>query len=343
MKKLFPFFLAIVVLLSLIPSAYADAASSAAWDDLLLADLDVIPQISVFSAVPIPAFVSVGSTDLHIKKGPGSYYDTVSSVPSWESVNVYADLFGWALICYDGIWGWVESPYLIMDSSGSSPDAAATATAENPDPRPAQIDGSSYEITYQNVRVFDEYGYTKAIVMIEITNNGTKDLYLDICSYDLEDSAGSLIATESMVSCFPSVLSPGEKGYLYETSYLDDYSGDGNVVVLPHLSIEDATIKNTRYPVSDISITDDGYGGIKVLGRVENNTNETEDSPEVAVVFYDDNGTPLGLDYDLLLPSLAPGDKTGFEINYDDLPDGITAAQIADYTVYAYPAWQLQW
>lgn len=209
--------------------------------------------------------------------------------------------------------------------------AAAQTTAAEPESDP-------YEITYTNAKVWTNSIVTTWVqAIVEITNTGSKNLYLGSASYDLEAADGSLVASESLVSTFPDVIAPGEKGYMYSETTLDNYSGDGTLTVVPHLDISEATVGLIRYDTSEIAVSDGEYMGLKVLGRVENTTSEAGQMVYVVAVFYGADNAPLGLAFTILDNDLAAGDKTGFEINSMSMPSDITAADVANTTVYAYP------
>lgn len=200
--------------------------------------------------------------------------------------------------------------------------------------------GPVYEITHQNAKVWvNSIGTTWVQTIIEITNTGSENLYLSPGSYDLEDSDGNLVTSRSTVSTYPDVLAPGEKGYMYEETTLDDYSGDGNLTVLPRPDIELAKVDLIRYDVTDVTVSNDTYSGVKVLGRVENTTDETGDGMiYIVAFFYDESGTPIGSAFTILTDTLESGAKVGFEFSGFSLPDDITADSVASNIIYAYPS-----
>lgn len=199
-------------------------------------------------------------------------------------------------------------------------------------------DKSAYEITYQNARTWvDSIGTTWVQVIVEISNTGSKNLYLGSGAYDLEDENGALVASKTMVSAFPSVLAPGEKGYMYEETTLDNFGG-GALTVLPRPDVSEAKVDLVRYALSDISISNGQYGGVSVLGRIENTTSEdTDGMVYISGFFYDANGTPIGSAFTILTDTIAAGDKIGFELSGFSLPDDVTVDIIADSIFYAYP------
>lgn len=216
------------------------------------------------------------------------------------------------------------------DGNGSDP--------EQTDSQPQDHTGAAYEITYQNAKVWtNSIGTTWVQSIVEITNTGSTNLFLSSGAYDLEDANGALVASKSMVSAYPSVLAPGEKGYMYDETTLDDYSGDGNLTILPRPDVEEATVDLIRYNVTDLTITDDEYSGVKVMGRIENTTEETESMVYIVAFFYDASGIPIGSVFTILSEDLEAGAKIGFEMSGFSLPDDVTADSIAETTVYAYP------
>lgn len=214
----------------------------------------------------------------------------------------------------------------------SAPADTAEVSAE-----PAVASADPYEITYTNCRMYqDSIGSIWGQTIVEITNTGDHPLYLGSASYDLEDASGSLVAAQSYVSVFPDVLNPGEKGYLYEETILDQADLDAEYTVIPHLTIEPAKIDCIRYDVSELSLVEEEYLGPKVMGRVENSTEEDGTMVYVTAILYNAENTPSGIIF-TILDSIPAGEKIGFEATAYSLPDDVTADQVASYTVYAYP------
>lgn len=197
---------------------------------------------------------------------------------------------------------------------------------------------ASYEITNTRVKTWtNNIGSTWVQTIVEITNNGTANLYLSSSSYDLEDASGNLVSSNKYVSVFPNVLAPGEKGYMYEETTLDE-SVEGELTVLPHLSIEEATVDLIRLPITDVELSEDTYNRVKMIGRVENTSDEVQSFVYVVAFLYNSEGECIGQLLTTLTDDLAVGDKIGFEMTEFSLPDDITTDIIADYVIYAYPS-----
>lgn len=199
-----------------------------------------------------------------------------------------------------------------------------------------------YEITYKNVESWvNLIGTTRVQVIVEIQNVGTIPIYLSSSSYDLEDSNGQLIASKSSVSTYPDVIKPGEKGYMYSETSLDN-PVEGEINLIPRISAKKAKVSCIRYNVSDVTIADSTYYGPKMIGRIENTTEEDEDGIiYVVAILYNTDKKPIGLLTDVILDDLNAGAKIGFEATSLSLPETVTTSSIDSYLVYAYPM-QLQ-
>lgn len=222
----------------------------------------------------------------------------------------------------------------------STPQSAMPAPSATPEASeaPAQESVTDYQITYQNAVCWvNSIGTVWVQVIAEITNTGTAPLYLSSGSYDLEDAAGNLIASERLVSEYPDVILPGEKGYLYDETTLDKLSEPIELVFIPRVSVEKAKIPQISLPVSDVEISDGKYGKIDVMGRIENNTTEAQSMVYIVAVMYDAEGLPICLAFTILTDDLAVGDLIGFEFSTFSLPKSVTADSVASYAVFAYP------
>lgn len=223
------------------------------------------------------------------------------------------------------------------------PEATNTETPDadsEEDPaveEPADVSEPAYEVGYSNVEVWtDSIDTTWAQTVVAIQNTGDTNLYLNSSAYDLEAEDGTLVAAQSYVSCFPDVLAPGETGYMYEETTIDNYSGDGALTVIPHLDVENSSVEPVRYEVTDLTVSDDEYLGVSVMGRVANTTDTDGEMVYVTVVLLDANGDPLGLMF-TIIDSLAAGDQQGFEATAMSMPDSVNADAVASTEVYAYP------
>lgn len=198
------------------------------------------------------------------------------------------------------------------------------------------------EVSDMRVNVFtNSIGTIYAHVTFSVTNTGTENLYFSTSGFDLEDEKGNLVATNSMTSIYPEVLAPGEKAYVSEFERLDEKVE--NLAVVPRVKAKLATVELIRYKCSDITVKDETYGGVKVLGRIENNTKQDEDGWIYVVVnLFDKDGKFLHQVYTIISENLPAGAKFGFECTSLIDPVDLTADQVASYEIYAFPSqWQL--
>lgn len=220
--------------------------------------------------------------------------------------------------------------------ASSTPEGPTSTKPQTPETTEAQA--VAYEVTYSNIEVYtDSISTVWAQTIFEVTNTGTKDLYLKSGSYDIEDASGALVASRTFVSVYPDVISPGEKAYYYEETMLENVKADAELTILPRPSVAEAKVENIKLPVTDDALSDEQYGGLKLIGRVTNSTEETQKMIHIAVVLYDAAGTPICHMFTILMEELAPGDKIGFECSSFSAPDTITAESVASYSVVAYP------
>ena len=183
----------------------------------------------------------------------------------------------------------------------------------------------------------DSIGSNWVQIICPVTNTGTKTLYLSSGTMDLEDEDGHLVDSKTMISVFPDVLQPGETAYYYEETILDD-GAPADLNVLPHVKVKEATVECIRYEISEVSIADETYGGVKVTGRVANTTNEDGQLVYITAFFYDSSDNMIGSAFTILDDDLVAGDKIGFSLSGFSLPDSVTASAVDHYEIYAYPS-----
>lgn len=221
------------------------------------------------------------------------------------------------------------------DNISEQPESSASELTDNQSQEQKE---ASCEITYISAKAYtNSIGTPYVQVIVEIENTGTTDLYLSSGSYDLEDADGNLLASNSMVSTYPTVISPGEKAYMYDEDMMDE-PVSGEIVVKPRPNVKIAQVENIRYNISDVNISTDKYGRLKAIGRIENGTNENADGMiYIVFILKDAGGNPIGQIFTILMDDLAAGDKIGFEATETMLPNDVTAESVASYEVFAYP------
>lgn len=169
---------------------------------------------------------------------------------------------------------------------------------------------------------------------VPVKNIGTADLYLEDISVDFESEFGDLLQTESYVSSYPEYLKPGETGYYYDETFCD--FDDTNVNVVPHVQVKKATGAIDRYEISDVSIKSDSIFGIKITGRVQNNTSEKGSLVIVAANLFDSEGLLICSCFTYLDNDLNPNSKVGFSISQFAYSK-FKPSDVARYEIYSYP------
>ena len=156
--------------------------------------------------------------------------------------------------------------------------------------------------------------------VVEIKNTGKTYIYLKSCTFDFEDNDGHLLQSDEMITKAPDVIAPGELGYFFHDGLIDEgVSLKNGIKLVPTFTI-DVCKKGQEaivdYDVSDVAIRDNNHGlGLKVTGRLTNNTSEATNSIEVmvVVVFFDKKGEILDIGY-TYANEMAAGGKTSFEV-----------------------------
>lgn len=193
----------------------------------------------------------------------------------------------------------------------------------------------SYKVGEATVTVWTNSINTKWVrVIVPIINDGKADLYLSSSSIDLETSDGKLIQTLKYVSVYPEVIKPGETGYYFqETTY--DGNETKNIKAILHPDVDKAKVECVRLKTSDLQLKDDKYTGLKVIGRVENDTDDEQSLVYVAAILYDKNKNVIGIKYTIISDDIGVGEKIGFEAI--SLTSDIKSSNVASFEVIAYP------
>ena len=220
-----------------------------------------------------------------------------------------------------------------MGSSNESDNESTNETKATE----ATTTSDPYKITYSSAKTYrSDTSTTWVQAIAEIENTGSYNLYLRTGKCDIEDSEGNLVASRDM-SVYPQIIAPGEKAVYYDEYVIDSLPEPAELKIVPRPDVVKSLTKHVTYSVTDISIADYIYGGIKVVGRMENTSKYEESMIYVAVTLYNEASEPIGLVYTILYDKIAPGEKVGFEAANASLPDEVTADSVASYTAVAYP------
>lgn len=183
------------------------------------------------------------------------------------------------------------------------------------------------------------YGTTWVVGIATVKNTGNCDLYISNTGMDIETADGKLVDTMTLASATPTVISPGETTIIYGEQTV---SAEGDYKVVPTYKAVEAKIPNTRYEVSDVSLSeDDVMGTLEVVGRVENGGDEDQSMIEVVVIMYDADGKVLGV-MTTYTDEIAAGAKGTFKMSNIGDANKVALADIDHYDVMAYPGMQMQ-
>ncbi len=210
---------------------------------------------------------------------------------------------------------------------------------ESSDASAAESDEISYEISDTSFEYYtNSIGSVNYFGYVEITNTGDNDIYMEKCTFDLEDNDGHLLQSDDFISHAPEVIAPGEKGYFFNglgSDVIDEgVSLDNGIQLTPQIKLSKATGKPHSYPVSDMDIKEDGLGYVKVTGRVENDTEEDASIISLCFIFYDENGKAIALS-NSSVSDVAAGGKGSFDASTMFANDNLNINNIAETVVIA--------
>ena len=230
---------------------------------------------------------------------------------------------------------------LSMSACGSS--APVQETAENTEnvpgaeiEEPAAQPAGKAEYEFGDpiviVNTSEWTGLYQETVLCPITNTGKSNIYMYQGQIDLEDADGHLVDSLDIYRYIPNALAPGETGYVYTFNETD--SDPGEVKALPHIKADPSPEEIVRYEVSDASLSDNSYGEMKFVGRIENTGTKDAQQVDVTVAFFDAENQIIGCGFGRM-DDLAVGQKKGIAIN--SYIQGVTSADVDHYEVFASP------
>lgn len=222
----------------------------------------------------------------------------------------------------------------------SATDVPSEISEQEPkEPEPKAVE--SYEITDEHFEYYvNSIGSTEYRAWVEITNTGTTNLYMDSCTFDLEDDNGHLLQTDNFISSCPDIIAPGEKGYFYNgmgfgASSIDEgVSLENGVNLVPQVSIKAARSNPVDYEVTDTDLRAGTFGYPTITGRVTNTSDEDESLFYIQAIFYDENGSVLAIT-GTNITDFTVGKTASFEISGITLGDDVSMDMIADYQIIA--------
>lgn len=229
---------------------------------------------------------------------------------------------------------------LAATGCASSDITVGTGSWDGKEGTTAEKSEAASELTDVTTKVFtNSIGTVWVVGITTVKNTGNCDLYISNSGMDIETADGKLVDTMTLASATPTVISPGETTIIYGEQTV---SAEGDYKVVPTYKAVEAKIPNTRYEVSDVSLSeDDLMGTLEVVGRVKNGGDEDQSMIEVVVIMYDADGKVLGV-MTTYTDEIAAGAKGTFKMSNIGDANKVALADIDHYDVIAYPGMQMQ-
>ena len=217
---------------------------------------------------------------------------------------------------------------------GGGDSAPASGGDEKTSEAPA---GISYQITDTRVKTWTDFLESQWVqTIVEIYNDGEENIYFTSGEYDLKDSAGNIVYTTEFASTYPEILAPGEYGYMYEETIIDN-PVEGELTVDARPMAYEPKVDLVRLEVTDTECVEDEFYGYKFIGNVTNNTDTDYSMNYVVAELYDGEDNFVGLATTLVSEDIPAGGSAPFEISTISLPDDVKE-DFETYLVYCYPS-----
>ena len=209
-------------------------------------------------------------------------------------------------------------------------------SADDNDSNDNTDDDFNYEITDTYFDYFtDSIGEIEYMSYVEITNTGSGNIYLEDATFDIEDDNEHLLQSNDYVYTCPDIIAPGEAGYFYYFSYIEDGVDTSNGLnLVPQITVTEASGEITDYEVSDTSMRQNDWDYMTITGRITNNTDEDLEYEPVYVIYYRSDGSIANIDF-TYCDDIPAGQTESFEINSFFTGSNVSLDDITDYKVFA--------
>lgn len=153
--------------------------------------------------------------------------------------------------------------------------------------------------TYTPVAGYSFIGY----VFAEVENTGDKNIEFGNGLLEILTADGDPMDSTDIYSMYPSILAPGEKGYVYTYQYVDaaeaiEDISDYTLTVTGKATQEEAIARLDSTAAYEVGTNSWGDEEQMVVVTVTNNTQETVYDCQVAFALYDAEGKLLLVDAD---------------------------------------------
>ena len=225
----------------------------------------------------------------------------------------------------------------------STPTAQPTPQAPS-QPAATQAGEISFEITNTQEHFFEhranEFTYQS---LIQITNTGEIPIYFGTSRFDLTDENDRILSANNTFSARPTILHPGERGYLWANERITGATASTEVTLVPRFDMSRSIHYRPDFELTDIEIRDNPnrfIDNLIVVGRITNNTDSEISRADITVVLYAHDGTPIGV-WTTTARDLPAGASFGFEATSSNtIFENLTSAMVGEFTAFAVDFWQ---
>lgn len=156
------------------------------------------------------------------------------------------------------------------------------------------------EETYTAVERFEDtfYGY----VFAQLQNTGDTDVYFEQAQMTISDALGNTRAEKTAFTCYPNVIAPGERAFVFAYSVVEDAEDTADLSayrleVSGSESIEEPPVVLTVIEAAYAQEADlFGEAVYKIYVTAKNETDEAVFTPSVAFGLYDEAGELIYVD-----------------------------------------------
>ncbi len=161
----------------------------------------------------------------------------------------------------------------------------------------AALAAGKLEVAQENYIPTEFYSGFVGYLFAEVTNTGDKNVEFNDGVIEVLNEDGDVTETDSIYAAYPSILAPGETGYVMNNVWAND--ADSLSDIADHtLTVTGKTSKEETYPRLDTSAVVESYDRsgttyYRVVLTITNNTSETVYDAMMVAGVYDADGKLL--------------------------------------------------
>lgn len=175
------------------------------------------------------------------------------------------------------------------------------------------------EVNYADFNPYASYSHYYASPIAEIENTGNEIIRIGNASFDVEDSSNRLLKTIEYVSAVPTVLSPGEKGYLYRPlTQIDDIADPFDCHISVNFKQKNVNTESYKYELSNVAMNILNGEDYEIVGKITNTNDMQSEDLRLAIVWFDTNKRCIGVSESNIHDHLQTGESKSFTIEGKD-------------------------